>query len=234
MIGLVDGPVLVTDCVGCKVVVASQQFQAKRCHDCWFGIHSVTGPTLSESTGIKISPWSGDGLEVRLDPSSNQFLNVYDASESRRDPNEPIQDHPRNFVVCFEPVQVRVLDVRKRGDSSTEETLMVFSETTEYKTESESECRAGDVGGEGVAGGDAGPCPSSRPEERADASGSIKAIKMCEDTTWQKTLDLIDIDNGSQHLARFKSVLLSMTTGGKPGPMASVELGRDTVGGARP
>ena len=44
-------------------------------------------------------------------------------------------------------------------------------------------------------------------------SGSIKAIKMCEDATWQKTLDLIDMsNNNNKHLARFKSVLLSMAT----------------------
>ena len=36
---------------------------------------------------------------------------------------------------------------------------------------------------------------------------------MCEDATWQKTLDLIDMsNNSSKHLTRFKSVLLSMTT----------------------
>ena len=217
---VVDGPVLLEDCVGCKLVVASQQFQAKRCHDCWFGIYSVTGPTLSESSGIEISPWSGCGdrplpgvdalglsrshpdRDPRLDPSANQFLNVYDASESCGDPSDPSQARSRNFVVRFDPVSVKVLGVRKRGDSSSEESLMAWSNVAEYKVE---------VEGSGTKTRFA---PASKSAGGAEASNcSIKAIKMCEDATWQKTLDLIDMsNNSSKHLTRFKSVLLSMTT----------------------
>ena len=164
---VVDGPVLLEDCVGCKLVVAAQQFQAKRCHDCRFGIYSVTGPTLSESSGIEISPWSGcndDGGKMK----TNQFMNVYDAS----DPS-PL-DKPRNFVVRFDPVVSSRVDHCEAEDNEVENG---FATNT-----TQEDC-------------------------------SIKAIKMCEVAKWQKTLDLIDLNNNnSKHLTRFKSVLLSMTT----------------------
>ncbi len=203
---VVDGPVLLTDCSDCKLVVASQQFQAKRCRDCSFGIYSVTGPTLSESSGIEISPWSGieatrEGGSVPLDSSANQFLNVYDASEPRSEPGKPAQDNLRNFVVRFDPVLVKVLGVRRRGDSCLEESLMVSSKADDSNEPNESnESKAGVANGGATGGFDI-------------ESGSIKAIKMCEDATWQKTLDLIDMsNNNNKHLARFKSVLLSMAT----------------------
>lgn len=217
---VVDGPALFADCVGCKVVVASQQFQAKRCEDCWFGIYSVTGPTLSESRGIKISPWSGAGSEPTvssgapdapdvtmsldaavLDPSGNQWLNVYDASE-------PVsaEESRRNFELGFDPIQVRILEVRNRGDSSTEENLMVFSSPQE--TDKVINHPIMDV-----ATGDGIP----HVPDNDDPDGSIKAIKIQNPVTldtaeqWQKTIDLIDMNNNNnRHLARFKSVLLSM------------------------
>jgi hypothetical protein len=104
----VDGPALLEDCSGCKVVVASQQFQAKRCQDCWFGIYTATGPLVSECEGLKISPWPGEGF-LNLDPTKNQFLNVYDASVQG--------DGPPNFVVRFDPVKLSILDVRKQNES---------------------------------------------------------------------------------------------------------------------
>ncbi len=129
---------------------------------------------------------------------ANQFLNVYDASEPRSEPGKPAQDNLRNFVVRFDPVLVKVLGVRRRGDSCLEESLMVSSKADESNESNES--KAGVANGGATGGFDI-------------ESGSIKAIKMCEDATWQKTLDLIDMsNNNNKHLARFKSVLLSMAT----------------------
>jgi hypothetical protein len=171
----VDGPALFEGCVDCRVVLASQQFQARQCQDCSFGIYCVTGPALSNCSRIKISPWSGDKV-TNLDPTKNQFLNVYDASQA--------DGEERNFAICFDPVQVMILDVRKRGDSqSSEELRLAFDSGS----------------GEG--------------RENREDGGSIKAIKAnegSEDSTWHKTLELIDMSN-NKRLSRFKSVLLSMT-----------------------
>ena len=77
------------------------------------------------------------------------------------------------------------------------------------------------------AGLPASPCLAST-EGATDVS--IKAIKMCENSTWQKTLELIDIHKSSnKHLTRFKSVLLSMTNGAKIQPTLDTDLCEDTV-----
>jgi len=209
---VVDGPALLEDCAGCKVVVASQQFQAKRCEDCWFGIYCATGPTLSESTGIKISPGGGElgnslGKVGKLDPSGNQWLNVYDASEPVIGEVEKNGDGPRrNFELGFDPVHVRMLNGRNREDGDddgddADGSLMVFSSppNVESKQRRQSEGMGApcDVSGD-VSGDVPGP------------DDSIKAIKAAEQ--WKQTIDLIDMtNNNNKHLTRFKSVLLSMT-----------------------
>ena len=211
---VVDGPALLEDCAGCKVVVASQQFQAKRCKDCWFGIYCATGPTLSESIGIKISPWGGElgkslGKVGKLDPSGNQWLNVYDASEPVRGEVEKNGDGPRrNFELGFDPVHVRMLNGRNREDGDgdgdgddADGSLMVFSSPPNFESkqtrQSEGVGAPGDVSGD-VSGDVPGP------------DDTIKAIKAAEQ--WKQTIDLIDMtNNNNKHLTRFKSVLLSMT-----------------------
>ncbi|KAI8103308.1 hypothetical protein M9435_004647 [Picochlorum sp. BPE23] len=107
-IGPVDGPALFQDCSNCHVAVASQQFQAKECSNCSFGLYCATGPTLSQCTGIRISSWSGSyhGLDrhfacAHLDPSKNQFDKVYDAS----------QVEGENYVVSMEPGEPWVVDI---------------------------------------------------------------------------------------------------------------------------
>lgn len=109
-IGPVDGPAIFDSCQNCNVAVACQQFQAKGCADCVFGLYCATVPTISGSSSIKVSCWSGAyaGLNsqfasANLDPTKNQWNKIYDASA--------VNDQPPNFVLiedAAEPWEVTV------------------------------------------------------------------------------------------------------------------------------
>lgn len=115
-IGPVDGPAIFDSCNNCKVAVACQQFQAKGCNGCDFGIYCATGPTLSGCSSIKISYWTGayPGLNqhfalANLDPTKNQWNRVYDASATN--------DGPPNFVIVQDS-QPQPWEVEIEGASS--------------------------------------------------------------------------------------------------------------------
>ena len=117
-IGPVDGPAIFDSCHNCKVAVACQQFQAKGCEECDFGIYCATGPTLSGCSSIKFSYWAGayPGLSqhfalANLDPTKNQWNRVYDASASN--------DGPANFVIIQES-QPQPWEVEVEGVSPTQ------------------------------------------------------------------------------------------------------------------
>lgn len=109
-IGPVDGPAIFDSCQNCNVAVACQQFQAKGCTDCAFGLYCATVPTISGCSSIKVSRWSGAyaGLNTHfaaanLDPTKNQWNKIYDASAAN--------DQPPNFVLnedAAEPWEVTV------------------------------------------------------------------------------------------------------------------------------
>jgi Tubulin binding cofactor C/Clathrin light chain len=109
-VGPVDGPAIFDACQNCNVAVACQQFQAKGCTDCSFGLYCATVPTISGCSSIKVSCWSGAyaGLNAHfaaanLDPTKNQWNKIYDASA--------VNDQPPNFVLnedAAEPWEVTV------------------------------------------------------------------------------------------------------------------------------
>lgn len=192
-IGPVDGPAIFEDCSSCKVAVASQQFQAKGCHDCDYSLYSATGPTLSQCTGICISPWCGSYsqldnhfISANLDPKKNQFSNVYDASQD--DGSLP------NFSVLVEPAEPWVL---------TEESYRTRKDTCPHIGQKLEGCEG------------ASECEDG--SDMCTSEGWIKAVKSQKShlvsnfgkEEWQKTLELIDLDKNS-NLSRFKSVLLSI------------------------
>ena len=181
-IGPVDGPAIFKDCSNCQVAVASQQFQAKGCHDCSFGMYSATGPTLSQCTRICISPWCGSYSHLdahfqsaNLDPNKNQFSNVYDASQD--DGAVP------NFTVLLEAGAPWI--VSDKGEYTTESSSVHKMEG--YDTNDDS-------------------CPSEGWIKAVKPTQECFSRKKPE---WQKTLDLIDLEKNS-NLSRFKSVLLSI------------------------
>lgn len=97
-IGPVDGPAIFDSCQNCNVAVACQQFQAKGCTDCAFGLYCATVPSISGCSSIKVSRWSGAyaGLNAHfaaanLDLTKNQWNKIYDASAAN--------DQPPNFVL---------------------------------------------------------------------------------------------------------------------------------------
>ena len=99
-----DGPAIFDGCANCQVAVACQQFQAKGCDRCQFGLYCATGPTLSGCTAIKVSCWSGayPGLTAhfaaaQLDPTKNQWNKVYDGSAGAE------ADAAPNFELSMEP-----------------------------------------------------------------------------------------------------------------------------------
>ena len=86
-IGPVDGPAIFNGNSDCDVAVACQQFQAKGTHNTRFSLYCATAPSLSNCSGIALSCWNGSypGLDrhfhsANLDPTKNQWFNVYDAS----------------------------------------------------------------------------------------------------------------------------------------------------------
>lgn len=202
-IGPVDGPAIFEGCSNCQVAVASQQFQAKGCHDCSFGLYSATGPTLSQCKGICISPWCGSYSHLdahfqsaNLDPKKNQFSNVYDASQ--------VDGALPNFTVVMEPGEPWV--VSEECDSTKEGSYPPL----EHKME---------MGGDIV--------DREKDNAACTSDGWIKAVKTSVSSEgthemptsfgkeeWQKTLDLIDLDKNS-NLSRFKSVLLSICNDGR-------------------
>lgn len=202
-IGPVDGPAIFEDCSNCQVAAASQQFQAKGCHDCSFGLYSATGPTLSQCTGIRISPWCGSYsqldnhfISANLDPQKNQFSHVYDASQN--------DECLPNFSLFVEPGEPWIVD---------EESSYTSKDTSCPHIAPKMEGR--EENGEFDDGNDV--CTSE---------GWIKAVKTNVSTEaksdamsnfgkeeWQKTLELIDLDKNS-NLSRFKSVLLSICNDG--------------------
>lgn len=234
-IGPVDGPAIFEDCSNCKVAVASQQFQAKGCHDCSFGLYSATGPTLSHCDGICISPWCGSYTHLdahfqsaNLDPKKNQFSNVYDASQVEGDGVVP------NFTVSMEPGEPWVIcdvhadpDEEEKGDSVSHTDTILMDEPHNCKDNSKegSSAAYGAVPhiskGEGLE--ELADRESLGLDHACTSDGWIKAVKnhpsetkfqMMHETCfgeeeWRKTLDLIDLDKNS-NLSRFKSVLLSM------------------------
>eukprot|EP00890_Picochlorum_soloecismus_P000365 jgi/Picsp_1/1329/NSC_04809-R1_protein xrp2 len=109
-IGPVDGPALFQGCRNCHVSSASQQFQAKECACCDFGLYCATGPTLTSCQQITIGCWSGAyaGLgthfsKANLDPSKNDFGKVYDASQ--------VEGQEMNYKLVMEPQPAWVVDV---------------------------------------------------------------------------------------------------------------------------
>lgn len=104
-IGPVDGPAIFDAIHNCQVAVACQQFQAKGCTDCQFGLYCATGPTISGSKNMHFSCWAGayPGLasqfaSANLDPKKNQWNKVYDATA----PAEG-EDSPPNFDISTAP-----------------------------------------------------------------------------------------------------------------------------------
>ncbi len=105
-----DGPAIFDACQNCNVAVACQQFQAKGCTDCAFGLYCATVPSISGCSSIKVSRWSGAyaGLNshfaaANLDPTKNQWNKIYDGSA--------VNDQPPNFVLnedAAEPWEVAV------------------------------------------------------------------------------------------------------------------------------
>jgi len=109
-IGPVDGPALFQGCRNCHVSSASQQFQAKECTHCVFGLYCATGPTLTLCQQITIGCWSGAyaGLsthfsKANLDPSKNDFGKVYDASQA--------EGQDMNYELLMEPQPAWVVGV---------------------------------------------------------------------------------------------------------------------------
>ncbi len=85
-LGPVDGPAIFDNCSNCTVAVASQQFQARGCRGCAFGLYCATGPALAGCADVALSCWAGayPGLAAHfaaasLDPLDNQWARVYDA-----------------------------------------------------------------------------------------------------------------------------------------------------------
>ena len=110
-IGPVDGPAIFDSCHNCNVAVSSQQFQAKSCGSCAFGLYCATSPSLSNCSDIKISCWSGAyaGLSAHfaaanLDPTKNQWNKVYDGSAGTVEPNFVI------IETAAEPWEVTVIE----------------------------------------------------------------------------------------------------------------------------
>jgi protein XRP2 len=109
-IGPVDGPALFQGCRNCHVTSASQQFQAKECTRCDFGLYCATGPTLNLCQEITIGCWSGAYAgcsshfhKANLDPIKNDFGKVYDASQ--------VEGQEMNYRLIMEPQPAWVVEV---------------------------------------------------------------------------------------------------------------------------
>lgn len=201
-IGPVDGPAIFEDCSNCQVAVASQQFQAKGCHDCSFGMYSATGPTLSQCTRICISPWCGSYSHLdahfqsaNLDPKKNQFSNVYDASHD--DGAVP------NFTVSVEAGAPWIVRDDEYESSSKDGSCPHIVHKMEGHEEHIHRDNNNDV------------CTSEGWIKAVKTQGSLEdpaksdMLPSFGKEEWQKTLDLIDLEKNS-NLSRFKSVLLSI------------------------
>lgn len=202
-IGPVDGPALFQDCSNCHVAVASQQFQAKGCNNCSFGLYCATGPTLSQCTGIRISCWSGSyyGLDrhfacAHLDPSKNQFDKVYDAS----------QVEGENYKVSMEPGEPWVVDV----PGLEEQQPVAVAEPEEEQQpvaapEEEKREEMKPVENDWIK---AKHHPGRNDDDVEDGDDVVFSKEQ-----WRKTVDFIDFGSNSgrkSDLQRFKSVLLSL------------------------
>lgn len=123
--GPTDGPVLVTSCTDCTFSVACQQFQAKGCTNCDFALSSATAPTLSQSTDIRFKCWnvrypglSEQFVAANLDPNTNQWNKVYDASAGA-------DDSAPHYTVINEPSEPWEVT-----DTMNEESPQVAATTT--------------------------------------------------------------------------------------------------------
>ncbi|KDD72956.1 tubulin binding cofactor C, partial [Helicosporidium sp. ATCC 50920] len=110
-IGPVDGPAIFDSCSNCRIAVACQQFQAKNCTNIDFELYCATQPSLHSSHSITLSPWGSSyaGVEdhfegAHLDPRSNQWNKVYDASAA-----DDAASADANFALCDAPSESWVI-----------------------------------------------------------------------------------------------------------------------------